>query len=121
MTSDLISDEYLQQQKVLHAAPRGYGGSGHKHAKTVIAYARELRGCSILDYGCGQATLAKEIDRTTGNSGEFILLNYDPAVPEYANGKRIADLVVCTDVLEHIEPDKLHAVLDDIWDHACLG
>ena len=38
---------------------------------------------------------------------------YDPAFPEYGE-PRGADLVCCIDVLEHIEPDLLDNVLDDL-------
>ena len=38
---------------------------------------------------------------------------YDPAFPEY--GKAVsADLVCCIDVLEHIEPELLDNVLDEL-------
>jgi hypothetical protein len=38
---------------------------------------------------------------------------YDPAFPAYGEPQP-ADLVCCIDVLEHIEPDYLEAVLDDL-------
>jgi hypothetical protein len=38
---------------------------------------------------------------------------YDPAFPEYGEA-RPADLVCCIDVLEHIEPDYLDRVLDEL-------
>jgi hypothetical protein len=45
---------------------------------------------------------------------DFPIWEYDPAIPEKAESPRPADLVVCTDVLEHIEPDHLKAVLKDL-------
>ena len=38
---------------------------------------------------------------------------YDPSFPEYGEA-RPADLLVCIDVLEHIEPELLDNVLDDL-------
>ena len=38
---------------------------------------------------------------------------YDPAFPDYG-APRPADLVCCIDVLEHIEPDYLGNVLEDL-------
>jgi hypothetical protein len=36
---------------------------------------------------------------------------YDPAIPGKDERPEFADLVVCTDVLEHIEPERIGAVL----------
>jgi hypothetical protein len=44
----------------------------------------------------------------------FPIWEYDPAIPTKATPPRAADLVVCTDVLEHIEPECLEAVLIDL-------
>lgn len=104
----LISDGYRAQQAALHAAPRGYGGKGDKWAEAVIKLALDLDCVSILDYGCGQGSLRKAID---AQSTILCVREYDPAVSGKDALPAFADLVVCTDVLEHIEPDRLHAVL----------
>lgn len=61
----------------------------------------------MLDYGCGKGVLAEILSWVK-------IQNYDPAVPEWAREPAPADLVVCTDVLEHVEPDCLDAVLDHL-------
>lgn len=102
----LISEKYLDQQRVLHAVGN-YGVSGHKYADIVNDLATKLETHDILDYGCGRRTLE--------NALGYLIRNYDPAIPEYsAVPDHAADLLVCTDVLEHIEPELLDAVLDDI-------
>ena len=39
---------------------------------------------------------------------------YDPGVPEYSELPTPAEMVVCIDVLEHIEPDYIEDVLDHL-------
>jgi 2-polyprenyl-3-methyl-5-hydroxy-6-metoxy-1,4-benzoquinol methylase len=63
----------------------------------------QLKTTSVLDYGCGKGMLARELP--------FPIYEYDPAVPGKDGLPRAADIVTCTDVLEHIEPDHLQAVV----------
>lgn len=107
--SDLISPAYLQTQVELHAAPRGYGGKGDKWASAVNALAW-VHGCvTVLDYGCGRGTLKERV--ALSYHGERIVREYDPAIPGKDALPEPADLVVSTDVLEHIEPERLDTVL----------
>lgn len=105
----LISQEYLQSQIQMHAHPRGYGGRGYTWAQTVMDVARQYDAMSILDYGSGQCTLGKAL-RAAG----FVCRDYDPAIRGCNEPPLFADMVNCTDVLEHIEPDRLDAVLAHI-------
>lgn len=89
----------------LHEKPH-YGTSGVRHANQVQALAASLQTQDILDYGCGKSTLA--------NNLPFKIKQYDPAIPKYNKTPNPADLVVCTDVLEHIEPEYIDNVLDDL-------
>lgn len=104
----LISPGYVALLRDLHAAPRGFGASGKKHADTVLSYAVHSGSLSILDYGCGQGKLSEEL-RALGWGAE--LREYDPAIPGRDAPPHPADIVTCTDVLEHVEPDTLDAVL----------
>jgi hypothetical protein len=103
---ELISAEYADLNRRLHKDNLAYGVGGGKHADIVLRLAKKIGTTSILDYGCGKGYLAKAIP--------FPIWEYDPAVPGKDESPRPADLVVCTDVLEHIEPDKLFLVLDDL-------
>lgn len=105
----LISKGYVEEQKILHARPNGYGGKGDKWAGGVANLITDLRATSVLDYGCGQGALIKALRPIV--SGAVRLDEYDPAIPGKDGPPEFADLVVCTDVLEHIEPDKLPSVL----------
>ncbi len=65
----------------------------------------------LLDYGCGsQTNLAKHLKV----SHKVTYQAYDPGVPRFAKAPLPAQLVTCIDVLEHIEPDYLETVLNDL-------
>jgi hypothetical protein len=100
-----ISREYLELNRKLHAEGN-YGISGTLWARSVMQLAQFLDTRDILDYGCGQRTLEKSLG--------FPIHNYDPCIPGLDAPPQPAALVVCTDVLEHIEPDCLDDVLDDL-------
>lgn len=103
---ELISVDYRESQKIMHTNPRGYGGRGDHWKRTVLHVARRYDAQSILDYGCGQGRLGIAM-RKMG----LVCRDYDPAIPGKDGMPSFADLVVCTDVLEHIEPDRLDTVI----------
>jgi len=105
----LISASYLAMQRELHADPRGYGTRGHKWAHVVRELIAQYDASSVLDYGCGQGALVREL--SVDKSCHVSLREYDPAVGGKTHLPVFADLVVCTDVLEHIELDRLDTVL----------
>lgn len=111
-TLDLISPQYLAMQQALHANPRGYGGRGDKWAGIVLQVAAAYQAQSILDYGAGEGALARVL---RGMPLVAIRVSeYDPAIPGKDGYPLFADMVNVTDVLEHIEPDRLDAVLAHI-------
>lgn len=103
----MISDEYRRLNEELHRESVEYGsGSGQKYAGFILEAMRRTGSSTVLDYGCGKGTLRKALGP--------MVSNYDPAVPEWSESPSQADLVVCTDVLEHVEPEHLDDVLGDI-------
>ncbi len=106
---DLISPAYRAEQAVLHAATRGYGGKGDKWADAVLELAQRYDCGSVLDYGCGQGALARAI--LAREDRRLLVREYDPAIEGKDGRPSFADLAVCTDVLEHVEPDRLMTVL----------
>lgn len=102
------TDDYAQQQELLHQQRPDYGTSGRNYSDQILQMARKLQTKSVLDYGCGKATLSKTLP--------FPIQNYDPFIREYTARPTPADIVVCTDVMEHIEENYVDAVLADIRD-----
>jgi hypothetical protein len=107
----LISDSYRAAQAELHRDPN-YGVASLHWAPTVADLARQIKPKRILDYGAGKGRLGIELKKLL--QIPFDLVQYDPSVPEFAASPAPCDLVACIDVLEHIEPDCLDAVLDDL-------
>jgi 2-polyprenyl-3-methyl-5-hydroxy-6-metoxy-1,4-benzoquinol methylase len=101
----LISAQYRRLNRELHAI-HSYGAQGGNRAEAVLELAARYEAQSILDYGCGKGGLGRALG--------FPIAEYDPAVPEHATEPSAADLVVCSDVLEHVEPECLDAVLDNL-------
>ena len=106
-TGALWTPQYKQLNEQMHIIRPDYGMSGKKYAQKVqMAYL--MYGCmSVLDYGCGKTTLADSLP-------QFKVTNYDPCIPRWSTRPGPHDLVACTDVMEHIEPEFIDKVLDDI-------
>jgi len=110
MNSITISDQYLNLQTELHKNPN-YGMASLSFAPLVADLIRISESKTISDYGAGKRRLLEGLH----NEGitNITYLPYDPVFPEYGPSKK-ADLVCCIDVLEHIEPEMLEAVLSEL-------
>jgi hypothetical protein len=104
------------QDSLVRLRQRGHWGStgGEYAGETVINLLKSrptLR--TVLDYGCGEGSLQKYVEDQGITDREWTL--YDPGVrgvdtkPE---GK--FDLVITTDVLEHVEPEMQDAVITEL-------
>jgi hypothetical protein len=102
-----ITAEYLDLNIRAHRAMPDYGRNGSRWADQVRALMARSDSATALDYGCGKGALAASLPGVA-------VAEYDPAIPGKDAEPAAADLVVCTDVLEHVEPDCLPAVLDHI-------
>jgi hypothetical protein len=106
----LITDEYKKLQEELHAKGN-YGVTGGKYAALVSDIVNKLEVTHLLDYGCSKnLSLLKALKV----NHKLKYQAYDPAVEAYSTPPVAAEMVVCTDVLEHIEPELLDNVLDHL-------
>lgn len=103
----LISEEYKAQVTEKHRENAGWGTTGKNFALIVQRLIGDWAPLNVLDYGCGKQTLAQALP-------QYRIKGYDPAIPGLEDAPVPHDFVVCTDVLEHIEPDCLDDVLDDL-------
>ena len=105
----LISEEYKQQQRVMHENPN-YGVASVSFAPIVTQLINKLHVTELLDYGMGKGRLAKSIKP----DNPLKVYGYDPGIEGYDEKPEPTDMVACIDVLEHIEPELLSNVLDDL-------
>ena len=89
----------------------------YKH--NVFNLIKENNVKTILDYGCGKAKFHSILfnnKKVPGSPMGVDITPYDPAIAKFANkptGKY--DLVLCVDVMEHVQEDKVEEVLKDIF------
>ncbi len=82
-----------------------------KQAPLVKKLFKKNNFTSISDYGAGKKNLQEALFIL--GLKDFKYFPFDPAFPEYGDPKP-ADLVCCIDVMEHIEPEYLDSVIDDL-------
>lgn len=102
----LITEGYREQLESLHTERADFGKGGSKWAHAVMKMCALLETDDVLDYGCGKGELNLHMP--------YQIQCYDPAVYKYRHTPEPADIVVSTDVLEHIEPDCLDDLLADL-------
>jgi len=92
-----------------------YGVASAQYAPMVAKIINSNSVNELLDYGAGsRLTLIKTIAENRLVSRKFDYRAYEPAVEMYAKPPEPAEMVACIDVLEHIEPECLDDVLDDL-------
>jgi hypothetical protein len=107
----LISDEYRLLQQRMHENPN-YGVASVGYAPLVAQIVEQLGVKELLDYGAGKGRLGIALREHLKRP--LTIHHYDPAVPEWAAPPAPCGFVACIDVLEHIEPQYLDNVLDDL-------
>ncbi len=104
----VVNKKYVEQYSQIHQSKR-YGVSGYKFADNLQLCLAELQPMVVLDYGCGQTDLSQCID-----FGRVSYHRYDPAIEAISSlPVERADLIVNTDVMEHIP----RADLSDVISH----
>lgn len=111
--TQLITDQYREQIRKLHSASAGtWGATAYSRSKKILEFVDAVNTTKILDYGSGPGRLKKKIDEDF--PGKYDITNYDPGIDEFSSSPVPHDFVVCMDVLEHIEPECIDNVLDDL-------
>lgn len=109
----LVEGKNINLYKEVHSDDLSWGTTSVALFMEVSYVIDYLKPQSILDYGCGKGTLINAIKR---KYPDIDVYGYDPAIP----GKDVlpqidrVDLVINTDVLEHIPVDELEDALINI-------
>lgn len=94
-------------QKTLHENPQ-YGVSSVLYAPIVDLVISKYQIKEILDYGAGKCRLRDALEN------KIDYYPYEPSNETMDKSPEPRELVACIDVLEHIEPECLDDVLDDL-------
>ena len=105
--NQLISEEYRAMQSELHENPN-YGIASTYFAPIVDDIVDRFKINDLLDYGAGKLRLRDSIRSQVNYTA------YEPSNPKYSDAPEPTEFVTCIDVLEHIEPELLDNVLDDL-------
>jgi 2-polyprenyl-3-methyl-5-hydroxy-6-metoxy-1,4-benzoquinol methylase len=103
----IITESYKELNRQLHETNPNYGVSGSKwrdFARNLSDWGRK----PILDYGCGKQTLAKSLGPA------YHVTGYDPCIPGLDTTPEPHPIVICGDVMEHVEPEYIEPVLKQI-------
>jgi len=117
----LISKTYLKEIEYQHNTSE-WGMAGFNHVPYIIDLANSINAKNILDYGSGCGKTANELRKNN-----FTVLEYEPGIESKRKNLKLinnlnfkTDLIICTDVLEHIERKKLINVLNHLKSINCM-
>lgn len=104
-----ITEAYRAEQALQHADP-SYGQQSVQFAPIVSQIIERMQITAMLDYGCGKARLMEHLSV----KHPMQIQCYDPAVERFAGDPFPMQMCVAIDVLEHVEPDCVDVVMDDL-------
>jgi len=103
----LFTQEYADLLAEEHSTGE-WGRTAQQYIEPITKYAAEVNETHMLDYGAGRGGLKMHIPEG------YTITEYEPGRPDTRDNNTPHNYVVCIDVLEHIEPDCIDAVLDDL-------
>ena len=103
--------DYIKQYELLYKIKKNYGKTSIKLYDMLEKIINDLNILSVLDYGCGKSKLLDLIKKNK----KIKVYKYDPAIKKYSKlTKNKVNLVICTDVLQHVPLYDLDRVLKEI-------
>lgn len=107
-----LQQEYVSYYVDLHHQDALYGNGAHELMEYILPFIVELKPQSILDYGAGKSDFVMDISSYVNDCQGY---KFDPAIKDIAVlPKDKVDLVINTDVMEHIPEENIEATLEKI-------
>jgi hypothetical protein len=108
----------ISQYEKIHLSDPTYGQSSVAFLDLICSsviegeiFPKSVTQVRVIDFGCGKSKL---VDRCAERLG-VVGYRYDPAINEFSSPpKGTFDLLINTDVLEHLDEDEVDLVLHDI-------
>jgi hypothetical protein len=101
----------IHNYQKLHECNETYGSSSINLFTQICIICADVSPSSLLDIGCGHSVLVDRLSQELQIPG----YRYDPAIPEFAKCPvEKTDLVINTDVLEHLDVPEIPVLLHDI-------
>lgn len=105
--TDLYTEKYASLLQKSHET-ESWGKTAQKYVEKIAHYADALGETNLLDYGAGRGALKKYLPK------KYAVTEYEPARTSTRKNNTPHNYVVCIDVLEHVEPELIENVLDDL-------
>lgn len=109
----MITDGYKSILSEVHSKTKF--GKRRKLPDFLEQYIQDKQPSTILDFGCGKGNL---VDTLQEKYPFRNIHGFDPANPDFDIPLKKVDMIVSTDVLEHIEPNLIDETLKEIYDHS---
>jgi 2-polyprenyl-3-methyl-5-hydroxy-6-metoxy-1,4-benzoquinol methylase len=99
----------LELYKQLHKE-RSYGDTGVDYIEDVLDFITQTKAETVLDFGSGTGSLAKNLRQKN-----ILVDEFDPCYPGKEKiSKEKYDLIITTDLLEHIYEDELNNIFEEM-------
>lgn len=103
----MISNKLKKIYEDIHASTKF--GKRAKIPSDLKKFIKDKNPSSILDFGCGKGNLVQTLKENYPNIEVY---GYDPANPKYNKEVPCVDMVISTDVLEHVEPEFINDTIE---------
>ena len=105
----MISDEYKRILTTIHTETKF--GKRRKLPDHLENFLEEIKPATLIDFGCGKGNLVFTLKK---RHNRINVIGFDPGNPRFDRPLFPVDMIISTDVLEHIEPELLDQTLEEI-------